>query len=1255
MKNSSLNAEDFNRILLEQFGSNYWFVSDLFQKFLEDGSQVTGYWQDYFSRLTGQQPVASSGKAAEEISLNDSPADNSAAQRDESANLPASGTAKARTGSSAGAAAVPAQAAETSSDARIPENYLRIAGAQAKIIDNMNSSLSIPVATSQRTISVKLLDENRRIINQYRKKSGLAKVSFTHIIAFAIVKAVKDHPSLNNSYAVFDGKPYLVKKEKINLGIAVDIERKDKVRSLIVPNIKDAGRLNFEEFAQAYDDIIERSRTGRIEPSDFQETTITLTNPGTVGTVSSIPRLMTGQGLIIAIGVIEYPAEYQAVSPETITMLGIGKIMNLTSTYDHRIIQGAESGLFLKELSELLLGRSGFYEELFSDMHIPQHPVAWEEDISGSRPAESFPASALGSAASVEKQARILQLINYYRVRGHLIANLNPLGTQTFYHPELDPSTYGFTIWDYDRTYITGGLAGKETATLREILDVLHRTYCEKLGVEYMHIQNPEEKQWLQQMMEPKHNQPELTAEDKKRILWKLTTAEAFEHFLHNKYIGHKRFSLEGSETVIPVLDQILQLSGDCDVDELFMGMAHRGRLNILANIIGKPYEKIFSEFEGNIDPDSVQGTGDVKYHLGASGRVPLRSGKTITVSVASNPSHLEWVNPVVEGVVRAKQKRKGDENRSRIIPLLIHGDAAFAGQGVVSETLNLSQLKGYRTGGTIHIIINNQIGFTTNPDEARSSMYASDAAKMVQSPIIHVNGDDPEYSLWAAEIAFEYRQKFHKDVVIDLFGFRRHGHNEGDDPAYTQPLMYQKIKKHPGVKEIYKNKLLREKLITEDEFKEMERLVYECLENGFNDSKTDTTHFSAAIPLAVTEEEIRNTPPDSRTSVDYQSVKAIADSITKLPEGFDINPKLLNMLNKRRGLLESSDYMLDWAYAETLAFGSLLKEGIPVRLSGQDSARGTFSQRHLILTNTRTGEEILPLNNLSVNGVSIEALDSLLSEAAVVGFEFGYSVADPLTLVLWEAQFGDFANGAQVIIDNFLTTSMQKWEQPNNLVLLLPHGYEGQGPEHSSARIERFLTLCAQDNMSVCYPTTPAQYFHLLRRQAKLRPGKPMVVFTPKSLLRLAEARSPVSELTDDSYFKNVIAEDSAIDDRSNNDKTSRIVFHTGKVHYDLKKFASENNISDALLVRLEQLYPFPEKEISEILNSHNDAQLIWAQEEPENMGAGNYFFRKMNKCFPEIKIRYAGRAESASPAAGSLTVHNKEQQQIMEKALKE
>lgn len=1195
-----MDLSKYDKILFEKFGINYGFVVDQLELYLEDRTSVYEHWANYFDDLTLNEKISIPKEKVPNSEIKDM-GQNELLSNDE---------------------------------------LVTIVGVGAKIIENMTNSLTIPTATSLRTVSVKLLEENRRIINQYRKKIGESKLSFTHFIAFAVVQAAKKIPNLNYSFTYVNGKATLIKKSYINIGIAVDIEKRDGTRSLIVPNIKNAESMNFYEFCYFYNNVVEKAKAGKLDPMDFQGTTITLTNPGGLGTVSSTPRLMSGQGAIIAIGSIDYPVEFKAMDATTLAQFGIGKTMNITSTYDHRIIQGAESGQFLALVDSYLLGEEKFFKKLFIDLNVPQKAVGWDIDTTTRRTSE------YQDSDFVKKQALLLQLINMFRVRGHLIADLNPLGQKYVYHQELDPSFYGFTIWDFDRLFFTGNIQGLEKATLREILDMLQSTYCEKIGVEYMHIQNPEEKLWLQEKMEPVLNKPNFSLNQKKRIMEKLVIAEAFEHFLHTKFIGHKRFSLEGSETIIPVLDQLLNLAAQDEVNEILLGMAHRGRLNVLSNIIGKNYEKIFNEFEEDIDPDSPQGTGDVKYHLGASGEYKTINDKEIRVSVASNPSHLEFVNPVVEGITRAKQTRNGDIERNHYIPVLMHGDAAFAGQGIVAETFNFSQLKGYRTGGTIHIIVNNQIGFTTNPEDARSSPYATDVAKMVQSPIFHVNGDDPESALWAAQLAYQYRMKFNKDVVIDVIGYRRHGHNEGDDPIYTQPLMYKKIKEHPSVKMIYSYKMVRNKVMSFDEISNLDRMVYGKLETALK-SKNKEEKFTPDLPLAYSKEEYKGGLIELETKISSKTIENIIHGITNFPPSFTLNPKLKKITEKRREFLNEGG-SADWALGEALAFGSLLLEGKTIRLSGQDSARGTFSQRHLVFTDMNNETEILPLNHIDKKQAKIEALDSLLSENAVLGFEFGYSVADPLALVIWEAQFGDFANGAQVIIDNFIATSYTKWQLPNSVVMLLPHGQEGQGPEHSSARIERFLILCAEDNMQICYPTTPAQYFHLLRRQVNKHIEKPLVIFTPKSLLRNPLAKSGIDEFIEGSF--NELIDDLTVDKT----KIKKVLLTSGKIYYELNSYKQNNQIIDTAIIRIEQYYPYYSDKMKSLLSSYSVAdKLIWVQEEPMNMGAWNFLNPRLQKDKTDLmKFDYLGRMESPSPASGSQKKYLKSQEEIISKA---
>jgi 2-oxoglutarate dehydrogenase E1 component len=1188
-----------------QSGINAWLEEELQQQFRHDRTSVDPEWKTIFEHEGQNGGVVAAG--------NGHGNGNGASQ----AQTPAAGVMLR-------AAAEPVLSGS--------EELMPLRGAPARIAENMAISATIPLATSQRIVPVKVIDENRRLINHHRALLGKSKVSYTHLIGWAIVKSVQANPGLNHAFASNPaGELFRVVKKEINFGLAIDVAGKNGARSLLVPSIKNAGAMTFPEYMAAFDDLVARGRTGKLALPDFQGTTISLTNPGTVGTMASMPRLMSGQGAIIAVGAMDYPAEYRGVAPDVIASLGISKVMSVTCTYDHRIIQGAESGLFLGTMQSLLDGDQNFYDEIFEALHVPYACVKWSADKT---PAAAAPELSI----DVVKGAAVTRLINAFRVRGHLMADLDPLGAEPAYNAEIDPLTYGLTIWDLDRHFYTDSLrhafGGRRQATLREMVDRLRETYCGKFGCEYMYIQRTEEKVWLQKRLEADPQQ--LSKEEKLRIFENLLQAEEFEHFLDRRFIGQKRFSLEGAETAIAILAGAVNLAAEQDAHEVLLGMAHRGRLNVLANIIGKPLGQIFSEFEGNIDPSSTQGSGDVKYHLGASGVHRSPTGKEIVVSLAANPSHLEAVNPVVEGMVRAKQERLGDNEQLRVIPLLIHGDAAFAGQGVVAETLNLSQLDGYATGGTLHLVINNQIGFTTLPDYSRSTCYATDVARMVQAPIFHVNGDDPEAAIRVLQLAFDYRQQFKRDVVIDMVCYRRHGHNEADDPAYTQPTMYRKIKELPSVAVQYGQRLAAAKILSAPEVDALRKKIAERLNAAFDATK--------AAGKWVLQPGIAPVPANFQTAISREMLERVVDGITFLPGSFHIHPKLEGFIKKRRDTL-AKDGPVDWAYAEAIAFGSLVLQGVPVRLSGQDCGRGTFSQRHLVFYDYQDAHSYIPLQHLAEDQSRFDVIDSSLSEFAVLGFEYGYSVADPQTLTLWEAQFGDFSNGAQIVIDQFITTAEQKWSQVSGLVLLLPHGYEGQGPEHSSARMERFLLLCAEENIRVANCSTPAQYFHILRRQMTTE-RKPLVLFTPKSLLRSAVAVSRFSELTG-SGFRELIG------DTLDPSQVRKIVFCTGKVYYDLLAAREAQKIQDIALVRIEQLYPFPDQPVLDLLARYRpNVEIVWCQEEPRNMGAWRFaygYFKGLRHI-----IQYAGRPKNASPAAGSAKRHAEEQKRLVEDALK-
>jgi len=1221
----STAADPLLETLVNDFGGNYVFALDLLEQYRQDRKSVDATWRAYFDKALGLPPEAEQQVT---VIVNEAP------------KAPAPAAAPGQGLQTLARQDVPAVATGERSKAVarvsiLPGDVLQpIRGGAMRVVENMEASLQVPTATSVRTIPVRTLEENRRLLNKHREAAGQGKVSFTHLVAWAILRAFDTFPRMNDAYAEVDGQAHRIQRDQVRLGIAVDVQKKDGSRTLLVPNVKDAQKLSFAEFLTAFDELVARSRKGTISPDDFMGTTVSLTNPGTLGTTSSAPRLMPGQGVIVATGALDYPAEYKSMAPRTLGLLGISKVMTVTSTYDHRIIQGAESGLFLARMEDLLKGEDGFYDRVFTDLGLPHRPVKWEMD------ANPGLFGTPGGREEVEKQTKVLQLVHNYRVRGHLVADLDPLDRARAPHRDLDPATYGLTLWDLDREFLTGGLSGEDKGTLREILDTLRETYCGTIGVEYMYIADPERKDWLQHRMESTRNYPALDAGSKKRVLEKIVEAESFERFLHTKYVGHKRFSLEGGEALVPLLDRILNDAALRGLREVVIGMSHRGRLNVLATTVGKPLSQIFAEFEGN-DPASYQGSGDVKYHLGATGTHLGDTGETITVTVAPNPSHLEFVNPVVEGMVRAKQDAMGDRDHARVLPVLLHGDAAFAGQGVVAETMHLSGLHGYRTGGTIHVVINNQIGFTTLPEDARSSTYATDVAKMVHAPAFHVNGDDPEAVAYVAGLALEYRQKFRKDVVIDMVCYRRWGHNETDEPSYTQPLMYAKIKSHPSAATLYGEKLVREGVVTREE---LERVWAGKKAEMQSEKEGDGTPFVAIARRAPVE------PPPVDASAMWGRLKTVLRALGTLPDGLEIHPKLVPFVRKRAEILDGKGDV-DWATGESLAWGTLLLEGVPVRLSGQDSGRGTFSQRHAVLHDVRTQKEYVPLNAVAPSGVRFEVYDSLLSEAAVLGFEYGYSVSEHRTLVLWEAQFGDFMNGAQVVIDQFLAGSETKWGQPSGLVLLLPHGHEGQGPEHSSARIERFLTLSAEGNLRVAYPSTPASYFHLLRLQGRDPVEKPLVVFTPKSLLRHPRCVSPLQDLAEGRF-------EPVIDDRGADPaRVSRVVLCSGKVYFDLLKAREDLKRDDAALVRVERLYPFPAAEVQAALGRFAPrAEIVWCQEEPRNMGAWRFVRERFLDGDVEAggrSPRYAGREESAAPAPGSLKVHLAEQEALLRDAL--
>lgn len=1208
-----------------EFGANEWLVEELYEQFKADRDSVDKAW---WPVLESYHPVIDGGTAKNGAAPTNEP-------KPVTAPIPVLGAPPVArtTAKPAKPQPIPAQAPQSGRPAEEQEEHedtvTVLRGMPKTLAANMDDSLTVPTATSVRTVPAKLMIDNRIVINNHMARTRGGKVSFTHLIGWALVQALKEFPSQNVFYAEIDGKPSVVAPAHVNLGIAIDLPKPDGTRALLVPSIKRADTLSFNEFLDAYEDLVKRARANKLTAADFQGTTISLTNPGGIGTVHSVPRLMKGQGCIVGAGALEYPAEYQGASEKTLNELAIGKTITLTSTYDHRVIQGAGSGDFLKKTHELLTGERGFYDSIFAALRIPYSPIRWAKDIN------------VDLSERIDKAARVHELINAFRVRGHLMADIDPLEYVQRTHPDLEIESHGLTFWDLDREFVTGGFGGKRVMKLRDILGVLRDSYCRTIGLEYMHIQDPGQRRWFQDNVEVNYTKP--GHDEQLRVLSKLNEAEAFETFLQTKYVGQKRFSLEGGESLIPLLDEILQGAASAGLDGAAIGMAHRGRLNVLTNIAGKTYGQVFREFEGSVAVGSKRGSGDVKYHLGTEGTFAAENGAELPVYLAANPSHLETVDGVLEGIVRAKQDRKPIGSFSWL-PILVHGDAAFAGQGVVVETLQMSQLRGYRTGGTIHVVVNNQVGFTTTPSDARSSVYATDVAKTIQAPIFHVNGDDPEAVVRVAQLAFMYREEFHRDVVIDLVCYRRRGHNEGDDPSMTQPLMTNLIEAKRSVRRLYTESLIGRGDITQEEFDQATKDFQARLEIAFAETHAAETGASPIVVPDASDAPVSGAP--ETTGVQREVVQSIGDAFVNKPEGFTVHTKLQQLLDKRLDMSRNGN--IDWAFGELLAFGSLLMEGTPVRLAGQDSRRGTFVQRHSVLHDRANGQEWLPLSNLSSNQGRFWVYDSLLSEYAAMAFEYGYSVERADALVLWEAQFGDFGNGAQSVIDEFISSADQKWGQQSSVVLLLPHGYEGQGPDHSSARIERYLQMCAQDNMTVARPSTPASYFHLLRRQAYQRPRRPLIVFTPKAMLRLRGATSPVEDFLD-GRFEPVLDDNREIDPKA----VKRVLLHAGKIHWDLRGELEKNPNPEIALVRVEQYYPAPAEELDAVLAGYPNAELVWVQDEPENQGAWPFIALEIAKHLEDRTIRCVSRAAAASPATGSPKVHANESAQILAEAL--
>ncbi len=1187
----------------------------------------------------------------------------------------------------ASATGAPANGKPSGTSAQAGSQQLK--GGAAALARYMEQSLTIPTATSFRTLTVTVLDGRRREL-----KAGTRKVSFTHLIAYAIARAGNDMPVMAHHFAEIDGKPHRVEDGQVNLGLAVDVEKKDGSRTLMVPVILDAGGLRFDRFLDAYDALVEKARTNTLTADDLAGANVTLTNPGGLGTVASVPRLMAGQGTIVATGSIAYPVGLGDIG----AMIGAEKVVTMTSTYDHRIIQGAESGRFLGRIEEYLSGEHGFYEDVFAALGVELGPTP-------SPPAPAAAASAAASSAadhtpSTVPDEELLQavqaastLLSRFRSHGHLAARLDPLGSEPEGDPGLDPEALGLM------PEITAKIPAKilhmyvPGATLADALPHLRETYCGTIAYEIEHIASHRQRVWLRENIESGVFRQPLTNDEQKTLLTRLTKVDALERFMHKAYLGQHQFSIEGLDMTVPMLDELIQLSAAHGGKEVVIGMAHRGRLNVLAHNLGRPYDTIFAEFEGASTLEAVTtipqgGTGDVKYHHGTQGSYQLPDGDSIEVNLESNPSHLEYVSPVVEGATRAAQTtRQGPhahQDTDAAVPIVIHGDASFPAQGVVAETLNLQALDGYKVGGTVHLITNNQIGFTTDPDDARSTRWASDLAKGFDVPIIHVNADDVPACMSAVRLAFAFRKEFGHDVLIDLIGYRRFGHNESDEPAYTQPEMYAKIKTKKRVSELWAERLVTDGVVTREDVDRQAQGVWDDLTllHQRLKSKIAAAAEHGAEGEGTGEYQLDRSPsPDVSTAVPAERLRELGEELLKVPAGFTVHPKLVKQLERRReALLATPDATqtggdaatdgtpaaaqsapgsagtpspppaLDWAHGEALAFASLLTEGTPIRLTGQDTERGTFSQRHLVLHDAKTGQTVCPIQSLPEALAPLELHNSPLSELACMGFEYGYSQEAPETLVLWEAQFGDFVNSAQVIVDQFIVSGLAKWGQTSRLTLLLPHGYEGSGPEHSSARLERFLVVAAEGNIRVASPTTPAQYFHLLRRQARIAKQRPLVIMTPKSLLRLPQATSTIADLAENTRFQPVLAEPGV-----DNEQVTRLVLCTGKIYYDLVGHPERKSHPGLAVGRVELLYPFPEGQILELMGSYpNLREVLWVQEEPRNMGARAHMFPRLMQIMPEeMHFGFIGRPERASPGEGYPAAHITEQNRIVTTAI--
>ena len=1229
------------------FGTNEWIVEDMREAYLADPASVTQSWREFFSEnpqyLAGQSPAMPSKPLSASVGVQIPGAATASASRrpvlaseDVSrSDLPPAPTAQFKSPTSPYAYnQAHSEAGETSNG--VVESVDTLKGASARTAKNMEASLQIPTATSARAIPAKVLIENRLLINTHLASTRGGKVSFTHLIAWALVESLAEMPEMNVAYTLDEkGKPALHNPAHVNLGLAIDVPSANGERRLLVPSVKNADTLDLAGFIDAYDALVVKARRGQLTVDDFKDTTATLTNPGMIGTLNSVPRLMPGQGLIMGVGAMTYPAAFAGASPETLARQAVGKVLTLSNTYDHRVIQGAQSGELLRLMERKLMGLDGFWNRSFKALRIPHEPVHWDQDVT------------YDPLADAGKPARVAELIHAFRQRGHLAADTDPLAYRLRRHPDLNFSSYGLSLWDLDRVFPTGGLGGKDRATLREILQMLRDAYSRYVGVEYMHIQDPAQRRWWQERMEGVT--PSIDTAERRRILTKLMQAEAFEVFLQTKYVGQKRFSLEGGESLIVLLDRLIDDAAHDGIEEAAIGMAHRGRLNVLTNIAGKSYGQVFDEFDGNYLTNG-QGSGDVKYHLGTTGTFTGTDDVTTKVSLAANPSHLETVDGVLEGIVRAKLDRSGSgaDGSYNVLPILVHGDAAFAGQGVVYEVLNMSQLPGYHTGGTIHVIVNNQIGFTTGNALGRSTTYPSDLAKGLQVPIFHVNGDAPESVARVARWAWEYRQEFHKDVIIDLVCYRRRGHNEGDDPSMTQPVMYNLIDRKPSTFSVYTTNLVGRGDLTEEQCEQLLDAYRDNLEHILNEARAG--HLNADTP-AYSGPKAGETSHSQPTAVAREVIERIGDAQVSVPEGFEVHSKLMNLLRKRQSMSRQGG--IDWGFGELLAFGSLLMEGVPVHMTGEDVRRATFAQRHAVMHDQRNGSEWTPLDYLTPNQAKLSIVDSLLSEYGAMAFEYGYSVERSEGLNIWEGQFGDFANGAQTVIDEYVSSAEQKWGQHSGLVLLLPHGLEGQGPDHSSARIERYLQLCAQDNMRVVQPSTPANHFHTLRDQARREPHRPLILISPKQMLRLKVAVSPVEDFISGG-MQTVIGEtDPEVLAAAAANKVDRVLLCSGRIYWDLLAHRQHAEDKHTAIVRLEQLYPLDEPALLEALAPFAGAELVWVQDEPRNQGAWPWLALHLPDSITAGRLpRVVARPEAAAPAVGTSAAHVAQQKLILDEA---